>query len=209
MVSFDEKLRRQLQKVFVCCGDVRRFRTDPLPPDIMERLIKTACLSPSVGLSQPWRFVVVEDKERRRAVTEDFAACNTNALLSDFGERAARYAALKLSGLEDAPGHLALFADKACETGHGLGRVTMPEASEYSVVAAICSMWLAARAENIGLGWVSILNPTRIREILDVPESWRLISYLCVGTPRQSPMSRGSKGLSGNIAEDGEFTSRR
>ena len=183
MVAFDDQFRHQLRELFVWRRDVRRFRTDPLPDGALERLIDIACLSPSVGLSQPWRFVIVEDASRRRAVIEDFKACNADALARYSNERAARYAALKLSGLEEAPGHLAVFADKASEIGHGLGRATMPETIEYSVAAAICSMWLAARAEGVGLGWVSILNPARIREILEVSASWKLIGYLCVGYP--------------------------
>lgn len=183
MVAFDDQFRHQLRELFVWRRDVRRFRTDPLPDGALERLIDIACLSPSVGLSQPWRFVIVEDASRRRAVVEDFKACNADALARYSNERAARYAALKLSGLEEAPGHLAVFADKASEIGHGLGRATMPETIEYSVAAAICSMWLAARAEGVGLGWVSILNPARIREILEVSASWKLIGYLCVGYP--------------------------
>jgi 5,6-dimethylbenzimidazole synthase len=183
MVSFDDTFRRQLHELFVWRRDVRRFRTDALPDGAIERLIETACLSPSVGLSQPWRFVIVEDKARRRAVIDDFKSCNADALNSYSGERAARYASLKLSGLEEAPGHLAVFAETAGDIGYGLGRATMPETIDYSVVAAICSMWLAARAEDIGLGWVSILNPVRVHEILDVPESWKFIGYLCVGYP--------------------------
>ncbi|RZN35242.1 5,6-dimethylbenzimidazole synthase [Bradyrhizobium sp. Leo121] len=183
MVSFDEPFRRQLRELFVWRRDVRRFRPDPLPSDAIERLIEIACLSPSVGLSQPWRFVIVEDKARRRAVIENFKACNADALQSYSGERAARYAALKLSGLEEAPGHLAVFAETTGNVGHGLGRATMPETVEYSVVAAVCSMWLAARAEGIGVGWVSILNPASIHEILVVPESWKFIGYFCVGYP--------------------------
>jgi 5,6-dimethylbenzimidazole synthase len=79
---------------------------------------------------------------------------------------------------------LAVFAETASETGHGLGRATMPETAEYSVVAAICAMWLAARAEGIGLGWVSILNPASIRATLDVPECWKFVGYLCIGYPQ-------------------------
>lgn len=183
MVSFDEAFRRQLHQLFVWRRDVRRFRLDPLPNGTMERLIDVACLSPSVGLSQPWRFVIVEDKARRAAVIEDFKLCNRQALQAYSGERAAKYATLKLAGLVEAPVHLALFAEQASETGYGLGRRTMPEMIEYSVVAAICSMWLAARAEGIGLGWISILDPARIREILEVPESWKLIGYFCLGYP--------------------------
>ncbi|MFB9268008.1 5,6-dimethylbenzimidazole synthase [Bradyrhizobium erythrophlei] len=183
MVAFDDQFRDQLRELFIWRRDVRRFRTDPLPDGTLERLIDIACLSPSVGLSQPWRFVIVEDASRRRAIIDDFKACNADALACYSSERAAQYAALKLSGLEEAPGHLAVFADKASDIGHGLGRATMPDTIEYSVVAAICSMWLAARAEGVGLGWVSILSPARIHEILEVPAPWKLIGYLCVGYP--------------------------
>ena len=183
MVEFDDIFRRQLHELFVWRRDVRRFRTDPLPDGTIARLIETACLSPSVGLSQPWRFVIVDDAARRRAVIDDFKACNADALSCYSGERAARYAALKLSGLEQAPHHLAVFADKGSDIGHGLGRATMPETTEYSVVAAIIAMWLAARAEGIGIGWVSILSPDRIHTILDVPGSWKFIAYLCIGYP--------------------------
>ena len=183
MVEFDDIFRQQLRELFVWRRDVRRFRTDPLPDDAVDRLIETACLSPSVGLSQPWRFVIVDHPARRRAVIDDFTSCNADALNAYAGERATRYATLKLSGLEQAPGHLAVFADKASDIGHGLGRATMPETTEYSVVAAITAMWLAARAEGIGLGWVSILNPDRIHAILEVPQSWKFIAYLCIGYP--------------------------
>jgi 5,6-dimethylbenzimidazole synthase len=184
MVEFDDTFRQHLRELFVWRRDVRRFRTDPLPAGAIDRLIDTACLSPSVGLSQPWRFVIVDDVARRRAVTDDFRGCNADALNAYAGERAARYATLKLSGLEQAPGHLAVFADKASDIGHGLGRATMPETTEYSVVAAITAMWLAARAEGIGIGWVSILNPDRIHAILDVPDNWKFIAYLCIGYPQ-------------------------
>ena len=180
---FDHAFRLRLRDLFVWRRDVRRFRREPLPAGALERLIEVACLSPSVGLSQPWRFVIVSDSARREAVIANFQACNAAALQSYAGELATRYAALKLAGLEEAPCHLAVFADKATETGHGLGRKTMPEMADYSVVGAICMMWLAARAEGIGMGWVSILDPCRITEILGVPSSWRLIGYFCLGFP--------------------------
>lgn len=183
MVEFDNTFRQHLRELFVWRRDVRRFRSDPLPKDAIDRLIETACLSPSVGLSQPWRFVTVDDAARRRAVIDNFRTCNADALNCYSGERAARYATLKLSGLEQAPGHLAVFADKASDIGHDLGRATMPETTEYSVVAAITAMWLSARAEGIGIGWVSILTPARIHAALDVPETWKFIAYLCIGYP--------------------------
>src|SRR5215470_6135566 len=182
-VVFDDAFRERLRDLFVWRRDVRHFQREALPPGTIERLIDTACLSPSVGLSQPWRFVVVEDAARRRAVIEDFRACNGEALSAYAGEAAERYAALKLAGLEEAPCQVAVFADRATEVGAGLGRRTMPEMAEYSVVAAICTMWLAARADGIGMGWVSILDPARMSEILDVPPTWRFIAYLCLGYP--------------------------
>ncbi|MBV8825711.1 MAG: 5,6-dimethylbenzimidazole synthase [Hyphomicrobiales bacterium] len=182
---FDDAFRRRLRDLFVWRRDVRRFRRDPLPPGAIERLIETACLSPSVGLSQPWRFVIVEDAERRLAVIEDFKKCNSEASRAYAGEAAQRYAALKLAGLQEAPCHVAVFADRATEAGAGLGRRTMPEMAEYSVVAAVCTLWLAARAEGIGLGWVSILDPRRIGTLLAVPDDWIFIGYLCLGYPQR------------------------
>jgi 5,6-dimethylbenzimidazole synthase len=210
MVEFDDAFRRQLRELFVWRRDVRRFRTTALPDGTVERLIETACLSPSVGLSQPWRFVTVDDSARRRAVIDDFKACNTDALNCYSDERAARYATLKLSGLEQAPAHLAIFADKASDIGHGLGRATMPETLEYSVVAAITAMWLAARADGIGLGWVSILNPERIRDVLDVPPSWKFIAYLCIGYPEaECDQPELEKAKWEHRRSPGEFTLRR
>ena len=183
-IAFDDAFRRRLHDLFAWRRDVRRFRREPPPAGTLERLIETACLSPSVGLSQPWRFVLVDDPGRRQAVLDQFKACNADALKSYSDELAAKYAGLKLAGLEEAPCQFAVFADCATEVGHGLGRRTMPEMAEYSVVAAIAMMWLAARAEGIGMGWVSILDPARMNGILDVPDDWRFIGYFCLGYPQ-------------------------
>ena len=112
-----------------------------------------------MGLSQPWRFVVVDDPARRAAIVANFKATNHEALQAYSGERRALYARLKLAGLEEAPAHMAVFVDETTEVGNGLGRRTMPEMLRYSAVAAITEMWLAARARGIGMGWVSILDP--------------------------------------------------
>jgi 5,6-dimethylbenzimidazole synthase len=183
-MSFDDGFRARLRELLIWRRDVRRFRSDPLPAGTVERLIETACLAPSVGLSQPWRFVIVEEPERRRAVLDNFKSCNADALRAYAGDLAARYVKLKLAGIEEAPCQLAVFADGSSDIGHGLGRKTMPEMTEYSVVAAVCTLWLAARAEGIGMGWVSILDPAHIKKILDVPDQWRFIGYLCLGYPQ-------------------------
>src|ERR1700730_7132331 len=180
---FDDAFRDRLAKLFAWRRDVRRFKPDPVPSPLIENLLGFAALAPSVGNSQPWRFVSVETLSAREAVIANFDACNAAALASHEGERAARYASLKLSGLRDAPVHLAVFCDHATEAGFGLGRTTMPEALDYSVVAAIHTFWLAARAQGVGVGWVSILDPRQVCRTLDVPAQWKLIAYLCVGFP--------------------------
>jgi 5,6-dimethylbenzimidazole synthase len=181
--QFDDEFRARLRELLRWRRDVRHFRRDPLPDGAIERLIATACLAPSVGLSQPWRFVLVDAPERRAAIRANFAECNAAALVAQAPDRAAQYARLKLAGLDDAPCHLAVFADPDTEQGHGLGRLTMPEMTRYSTVAAVHTLWLAARAEGIGLGWVSILDPAAAHAALDVPHAWRLIGYFCLGYP--------------------------
>jgi 5,6-dimethylbenzimidazole synthase len=182
--DFDDAFRARLRDLLVWRRDVRRFRRDPLPAGTLERLIHLACLAPSVGLSQPWRLVVVDDPVRRAAVRDNFERCNADALAAQNSERAAAYAQLKLAGLEDAPCHLAVFADRSTAQGHGLGRHTMPEMIEYSAVTAVHTIWLAARAEGIGVGWVSILEPVSVAAILEVPSHWKFIAYLCLGFPQ-------------------------
>jgi 5,6-dimethylbenzimidazole synthase len=182
---FDDAFRSRLLDLISWRRDVRRFRRTPLAEGTLERLIECACLAPSVGLSQPWRFVIIEDAQRRAAIRASFESCNADALRAQAPERAARYARLKLAGLDDAPVHIAVFADRETAQGHGLGRLTMPETIDYSVVMAIHTFWLAARVEGIGVGWVSILDPARIAAILDVPAAWTFIGYLCVGYPSE------------------------
>ena len=183
--QFDDAFRAQLLNLIAWRRDVRRFRRDSLPSGALERLIDCACLAPSVGLSQPWRFVIVEDAERRAAVRACFETCNEVALQAQGPERAALYARLKLAGLDDAPGHIAVFTDHATQQGHGLGRLTMPQTIDYSAVMAIHTLWLAARAEGIGVGWVSILDPARVAAVLGTPSDWTFIGYLCIGYPSE------------------------
>lgn len=182
---FDGPFRDRLTQLFKWRRDVRRFKPDPVPAALIEDLVCVAAHAPSVGNSQPWRFVSVETPAAREAVIANFNCCNRAALDDYEGERAALYARLKLSGLREAPVHLAVFCDHATEAGFGLGRKTMPEALDYSVVAAVHTFWLAARAEGLGVGWVSIIDPHELARTLDVPPAWKLIAYLCVGFPQE------------------------
>jgi 5,6-dimethylbenzimidazole synthase len=181
--GFDHAFRVRLRELLLWRRDVRRFRSEPLPSGSLDALIELACLAPSVGLSQPWRFVIVDDAARRAAIQHNFATCNAAALAAQT-ERAGLYARLKLAGLSEAPCHLAVFADRTTAQGHGLGRRTMPEMIEYSAVTAVHTIWLAARAQGIGMGWVSILDPRAVTEILAVPPDWKFIGYFCLGYPQ-------------------------
>ena len=182
---FDAAFRERFAELVRWRRDVRRFRADPIPQALIETLLALASQAPSVGLSQPWRFVLVETETRRAAIRENFARANESALNGYAGERQARYARLKLEGLSQAPVHLAVCADETTGQGHGLGRQTMPETIRYSVVAAIQTLWLAARAEGLGVGWVSILDPDAARAALDLPDGWTFVAYLCLGWPEE------------------------
>jgi len=182
--TFDAAFRARLRDLLIWRRDVRRFRADPLPDGTLESLIELACLAPSVGLSQPWRFVIVANQAIRAAIRQNFAACNADALSVQGSSRASLYAQLKLAGLDEAPRHLAVFADRSTEQGHGLGRRTMPEMIEYSTVTAVHTIWLAARAQGIGMGWVSILDAQAAASALDVPADWKFIGYFCLGYPQ-------------------------
>ena len=184
--QFDGAFRGKLTELFEWRRDVRRFADAPLPPGAMERLLAVANGAPSVGLSQPWRFIVVDDPQRRSAIRANFARANAVALDMHHGTRAALYARLKLEGLDGAPCHLAVCADMDPTQGGGLGRATQPEMSAYSAVLAVHTLWLAARAEGLGMGWVSILDPVAALDTLDVPPSWQLVAYLCLGWPAEN-----------------------
>jgi len=113
----------------------------------------------------------------------NFEAANKQAIAGYDGEKARLYATLKLSGMEIAPLQMAVFVDNETEQGKGLGRHSMPETLAYSTVTAIHTLWLAARAEGLGVGWVSILDPLQAHADLDLPDAWRFIAYLCIGFP--------------------------
>lgn len=181
---FTDEFRAELARLFRLRRDVRHFRTDPVPEDVLQRCLAAFATAPSVGLSEPWRIVSVVSAEARRKALANFEAANRAALEGYDGEKARLYASLKLSGMREAPVQLAIFCDELTPKGAGLGAGTMPEMRRYSVVAGIMAFWLMARAEGLGVGWVSILDPARLALDLSVDENWRLVAYLCVGWPQ-------------------------
>jgi 5,6-dimethylbenzimidazole synthase len=186
---FDQNFRSQFEELLKWRRDVRSFRSDAVDPQLVEHLIALAALAPSVGYSQPWRFVLVESEPCRESVRANFEQCNREALGAYSGEKAQLYAKLKLAGLRDAPVQLAVFLCQQTEHGSGLGRATMPETLEYSAVLAVYTLWLAARSYGLGVGWVSILDPLTVNISLRLPEDWKLIAYLCIGYPQEEQPS--------------------
>jgi 5,6-dimethylbenzimidazole synthase len=180
---FDEEFRTRLTTLIAWRRDVRRFSDRPVPEPLIESLLDIAQLSPSVGNSQPWRWVRVDSAPKRAEIRAIFTTCNDDARLAQSSERARAYASLKLEGLDRAPLQFAIFCDQATGQGFGLGRHTMPEMLEYSTVAMVSTFWLAARAADLGVGWISILDPQKVCHALDAAPYWKLVAYLCVGWP--------------------------
>jgi len=183
--QFSPDFRDDLARLMRWRRDVRRFRASPVPEAALARCLGAFAHSPSVGLSEPWRLIRIESPIARAACLENFRQANEQALLGQGGDRAQLYSQLKLSGMAEAPVQIAAFCDEATEKGAGLGAASMPETRAYSVVGAIAHFWLALRAEGLGLGWVSILDPNRLSRDLDVPPGWRFIGYLCIGWPEE------------------------
>ena len=179
---FEETAREAVYRAIAGRRDVRRgFLPCPLPDDLLMRILAAAHSAPSVGLMQPSRFIVVRSRDVRRRVHDVFVEANQQAAALYDGERRQHYAALRLEGILEAPQNLCVVCDSASTHGHGLGRQSMPETSIYSTVCAVQNLWLAARAEGIGVGWVSILSPERLREILHIPAAAFPVAYLCLG----------------------------
>jgi 5,6-dimethylbenzimidazole synthase len=180
---FDRTFQEQLELLLKWRRDVRRFRRDPVDEDLIAHMLDLTQLSPSVGNSQPWRWVRVETEASRAKIRENFEMCNADALADFKGNQATAYAKLKLEGLRTAPLQLAVFCDEATMQGHGLGRRSMPEMLSYSVAGMLAILWLCARSQGLGMGWVSILDPVQVAAALGVPSSWKLVAYLCIGWP--------------------------
>ena len=180
--DFGMQERDAVYRVIAARRDVRKgFLQDPLPDELLRRLLAAAHSAPSVGLMQPSRFIVIRDLTVRQAVRAAFLQATANAMATYTGERREQYANLKLEGILEAPQNLCILSNPQSERGHQLGRHTMPETAIYSTVCAIQNLWLAARAEGVGVGWVSILDPARLTEILGIPANIVPVAYLCLG----------------------------
>jgi len=183
--DFSEADREALYRVIGSRRDVRAFRRDPVPDDVLERILHAAHQAPSVGFMQPWNFIVIRDPATRARVKSIFLRENERAAENYAGDRADLYRSLKLEGLEDAPINLCVTCDRSRGGPHVLGRNTIIDTDLYSTCCAVQNLWLAARAEGVGVGWVSILDNDALRAVLGIPAHVEPVAYLCVGYPRE------------------------
>ena len=180
--TYCEQERDAVYRAIATRRDVRSgFLDEPLPDDLLHRLLAAAHSAPSVGLMQPSRFIVVRDLAVRTTIHSIFRDANAEAMATYTGDQREKYATLKLEGILEAPQNLCVVCDPTSSRGHKLGRHTMPETAVYSTVCAIQNLWLAARTDGVGVGWVSILDPCRLRSVLNIPEHIIPVSYLCLG----------------------------
>ena len=180
--SFSAEERDALYKAIFSRRDVRgQFRPDPVPDEVLTRVLTAAHHAPSVGFMQPWNFIVVHDPAVKARVHADFAQANEEAKALFEGERQTLYSRLKLEGIREAPVNLCVTCDRERSGPVVLGRTHIPTMDLYSCVCAVQNLWLAARAEGLGVGWVSILHEDRLRAVLGIPERIVPIAYLCLG----------------------------
>ncbi|MCG8352643.1 MAG: 5,6-dimethylbenzimidazole synthase [Chloroflexales bacterium] len=162
--------------------DVRsQFLPDPIPPEVLVRLLQAAHHAPSVGFMQPWDFIVIDSLDVRQAVKQIFEQTNQKAAENYSGDQAVLYRRLKLEGILESPLNLCITCDRARGGPHVLGRDTILETDLFSVCLAVQNLWLAARAEGIGVGWVSILDQGQLAETLKLPAAVYPVAYLCLG----------------------------
>ncbi len=183
--TFEAPFIGTLDLLFQSRRDVRSFRSDPVDPGLFEQCLLAAHQAPSVGLSQPWRFLRIRSQHARQAVIESYERVQAAASATYDTVKSQQYNALKLSGLRDAPEHLLVCVDRNPSQGHGLGRSILQSTLRDSAVCAIQNFWLAARCRGIGVGWVSILEPEQLRAPLQLLPEWEWVAYLCIGFPTE------------------------
>ena len=159
--------------------DMRHFRPDPVEPETLQRLLEAAHLAPSVGFMQPWRFIRVSDRKLRERI-HALAMAERERTADALGERREEFLRLKVEGILEA-GELLVVALADGREKHLFGRRTLPEMDLASAACAIQNLWLAARAEGLGMGWVSLFDPEALAELLEMPEGARPIAVLCLG----------------------------
>lgn len=179
---FSDAEREAVYRAIYSRRDVRgQFRPDAVADDMLLRILNAAHHAPSVGFMQPWNFLVIRDAEKKRQVAGIFARANVEAASMFPKDRQDAYRALKLEGITSAPVNICVTCDRTRGGPVVLGATHMPDMDLFSTVCAVQNLLLAARAEGLGVGWVSILKEAEVKAVLGIPDPVRLIAYLCVG----------------------------
>jgi 5,6-dimethylbenzimidazole synthase len=183
--EFSPAERASFYRIVESRRDVRAFRPDAVPDDVLHRILTAAHHGPSVGFMQPWNFIIIRDPAIRRSIKTVFLRENERAATKYRGDRVALYRSLKLEGIEEAPLNVCVTCDRTRSGPDVLGRNTIIDTDLYSTCCAIQNLWLAARAEGIGVGWVSVLTNDDLRRILGIPDHVVPVAYLCLGYARE------------------------
>ncbi len=209
--SMGEEVIGAFSRLVVARRDVRRFRPDPVPAETLRRVLEAAHAAPSVGHSQPWRFVLVTDPlTRQRAAT--LADGQRLAQAAGMDEQAARHLLdLDLEGIREAPLGIVVACDRRASAAGILGRATFADTDLWSCACAIENLWLAARAEGLGVGWVTLFRPEDLAALVAAPEGVATLGWLCVGWPDERPPSPGleRRGWSARLPLDAVVVSER
>nr|WP_040433404.1 5,6-dimethylbenzimidazole synthase [Chlorobium ferrooxidans] len=181
-MTISEQERDALYKVIYSRRDVRgQFLANPVPEEVIARLLDAAHHAPSVGFMQPWDFIVVKDRAVRSKVRDGFEVAHAEAAAMFSDKKQEQYRSFKLEGIMESPLGICITCDRTRSGEVVIGRTANPEMDLYSSVCAVQNLWLAARAENLGVGWVSIIHHDHIREVLGIPEHIVPVAWLCVG----------------------------
>lgn len=184
--AFAADAREAVYRAIHTRRDVRdQFLSDPLPDDLVRRLLEAAHAAPSVGFMQPWSFILVRSEETKQAAWEAFSKANAEAEAMFADEKRDLYRSLKLEGIRKAPLSIIVTCDPDRAGPVVLGRTHNPRMDVYSTVCAVQNLWLAARAEGVGVGWVSIFRDNDVRALLGIPERIEIVAWLCLGYVRE------------------------
>ncbi len=179
--EFDTQWKQGVYEAIIRRRDIRSFRPDLIEDEVLAKILAAANMAGSVGFMQPWNFILIRDQQLRSKIKQHVDLERIRAAQKFEGKRRKKYLSLKLEGILDAPVNICVTCDTQRNGPNVLGRHTIPQTDVYSTCLAIQNLWLAARAEGIGVGWVSIYDPKQLCKILNIPQHVIPVAYLCVG----------------------------
>lgn len=186
--EFEKSLKEGVYRAIYARRDIRsQFRNDPIPEQVLARILHAAHHAPSVGFMQPWNFILIRRDEIRKAIHAAFQRANAEAIMMFSEDKRKQYTGFKLEGILDSPLNICVTRDRKRFGPVVIGRTTNPMMDLFSCVCAVQNLWLAARAEGLGVGWVSIIHDSDVREILHLPRHVIPVAYLCIGYVTKFP----------------------